>query len=117
MNEKDAEQYVDVVGVIMADSADIDIKGKLLHSYVDDGHSIGIRALAWAGRVYLVAGTDDDDSRVTVGQELSPGKARDLAETLKKAADKAEAKADSAEIDEPEENKSFLRYVMEKVRL
>jgi len=116
MNQSDAEQYVDVIGVTMADSGDIKIEGELLHSYVEGEHPTGIKTLAWTDSVFVVAGTEGDESRVTVGQELTPATARELAATLRAAADESEAKSERYSDNAAKDEKHLLRSVMEWVR-
>lgn len=108
----DSEDMNDVVGVTIADRGDIWLNTDVLRTHILGDYSTGVRVHRWADKVCLVAGTDDDDTRVTVGQNLSPEKAREVADNLMEAADHVEDEQRKVDEYDEEDEQSFLRRLI-----
>ena len=116
MNGDGGEQYKDAESETQAEFGDISIRTPFMRAQHSREDSTGVRVLRWTGEVGLITGTDvvDEDSRMTVGQILTPEQAREIAAGLEAAADEAQQRSEQAAEVEDADTKSILRRLMSR---
>lgn len=99
----------DVVTEVVGVRSDLDIRSDLLYAEFDSDEPMGVRVLGWPDSVFVVAGYDDGERVLTVGEEFTPQQARELASALVEAAEEAE---ETEPEPEQEDSESLLRRLI-----